>query len=108
MELIDELKKDIMGLKEWENLKFNHQLIISVAEKIDDKLRSNNIKDKKVDKHTLLLEILKEVFNLNENEEKAVQDIVNFLIEDKKILGWFIKKSSLFFFQRLKNCFYHL
>ena len=99
--VVKDVEDEIKKLENWQDLKYDHELIKSVSDLIDKKVMDGSVQNYKIDKQSLLMTVLCSVFNLNDEEKKAVEATVEFLVENKLILAWTFKKGFQMLFKKL-------
>jgi hypothetical protein len=79
--LVEFIIKEVQNIPEYQNHKNNLELIKLICNLIENKV----VKKDKLDKKSIVIEGLKRVFNLVEDEIKILDGFIEFLHQNKKI-----------------------
>jgi len=83
-ELFNIIVEKIEGIKDFNSLKFDNELLVFVCNCIENGLH-NKKKKYKLDKKLLCLEIYQKVFTLTEKEKEQISNSIEFLCQNKMI-----------------------
>ena len=102
-ELFNIIVEKIEGIKDFNSLKFDNELLVFVCNCIENGLHNKN-KKYKLDKKLLCLEIYQKVFTLTEKEKEQISNSIEFLCQNKMIdIIPIFKKYGTIFIHYIKS-----
>jgi hypothetical protein len=87
----DQVIKHIQTVPNYQNLKYNMQLVHYICQLIEDTIDKGNSKKKqnKIDKKQLVTTILQQLFQLNPNEIQMIEGVIECFVTNN-----FVKKKT--------------